>query len=94
MMPLTTIARDKYETYYVQMVCTNRPEERARRENWQGSEHVFVLETKQHTDEIAEMEKWLASNNICHYMCHSQIYTFIEIPREADATMFWIRFKA
>jgi hypothetical protein len=92
-MTLRTIARDKYESYFAEMVCYARPDERDRREKWQGADHVFFFETNNHTDEIAEVVTWLATNDIRHFICRSNVYTFIELPSEADATMFWIRFK-
>ena len=92
-MTLRTITRAKYESYFVDIVRHARPDESARREEWQGADHVFFFETKYHTDEIAEMNSWLVANGISHFICHSGVYTFIEIPSEADATIFLIRFK-
>lgn len=92
-MTLKTIPRDKFESYFLEMVCYARPNERSRRDKWQGADHVFFFESKKNTSEIAEIEKWLEDTKIKHLICHSNVFTFIEIPSEADATLFWIRFK-
>jgi len=92
-MTLNTIAREKYETYFVDMVRIARPEEHERRQGWLGSDYVFYLERNGNEDTCHEMASWLTEQRMSHFICQSNVYTFIELPNEADATVFWIRFK-
>jgi hypothetical protein len=91
---LQTIDRKKYEDYFLEIVSFARPDEQKRREDWQGTDHVFFFERRQTDDDLAEMSAWLESYGISHFICQSNVYTFIEVSTEADATLFWIRFKS